>query len=70
MADFEENFGSTDSLEKSAINSSFRHSISRIQNIQTPTPYSSSSVEPASIVDSQDTASLDSEALVILVNLI
>lgn len=53
MADSEGTFGSSESLDKThTLCSSYRPAPS---HLPLPTPYSSSSVEPASIIDSRET---------------
>lgn len=63
MADSEGVMSPTETMDRNASNNAYRPSIARIQNGHSPTPYSSSSVEPASILDSRDTSS-ESDTLV------
>jgi hypothetical protein len=66
MADTEGAFGSSESLENSnhnGLNNAYRPTLSHLQNIHSPTLHSSSSVEPALIVDSRETIS-ESDSLV------
>lgn len=57
MADSEGVMSPSETMDRNTLNTSYRPSIARIQNAHSPTPYSSSSVEPASILDSRDTLS-------------
>lgn len=69
MADSQGSFESIDKSNHNGIDNFNRPSLSHLQNISLSTPYSSSSVEPASIVDSRESIS-ESDSPVSLLKLL